>query len=520
MKKIESIFAVRIAKPMCLLLLLAILTGESAAAVVRSVAPQNVDRVAVGRVEANDTRSDKRSAPASVVDYHKLGLEHYESKRYKEAVEAFKQAIRLRPGEARTHYDLGLAYYNLNRYKEAAEAYERSVRLKPDWDEAHYRLGWAYYVLGKRKPSLEQHRILQKLNPELANILHRILKVETPAASKEKVVSRPDGDDRVEAVSLSAVPQNSDAQKPPTPAPGGKPDTSFAVLIANVVSTVNDAPQQPGTASTADIAPAKNDSEPAAAKETPAAATNGEASLTRTYRVGVGDVLDIRVLNTTTKGSSLFTVTAGGLLEYPLAGAPLVVGGMTTEEIAARLTSELRRRAVSENPQVMVSVRDYVSHIVIVNGLVHNTGSRILRREAVPLYVVLAEAQTRPEAGRATITRASGESLTVNLADPAAMNALIYPGDVIAVSERVQQFYYIGGQINSAGQKSFQPGLTLMQAILSAGGVSRPGNNVVELSREGADKRLTTTKYVLKEIKSGKVPDPRLQPGDLIEILQ
>jgi len=42
-------------------------------------------------------------------------------------------------------------------------------------------------------------------------------------------------------------------------------------------------------------------------------------------------------------------------------------------------------------------------------------------------------------------------------------------------------------------------------------------HGLVELSREGSDLRLVTTKFNLKEIKSGKIQDPKLQPGDRIE---
>jgi protein involved in polysaccharide export with SLBB domain len=88
---------------------------------------------------------------------------------------------------------------------------------------------------------------------------------------------------------------------------------------------------------------------------------------------------------------------------------------------------------------------------------------------------------------------------------------------VITVTSRPQEFYYIGGRINFPGQKSFQPGITLLQAILAAGGASKQVNRV-ELSREGAGGKLVTTRYSIKQIKSGAVEDPKLQPGDRIDI--
>lgn len=236
------------------------------------------------------------------------------------------------------------------------------------------------------------------------------------------------------------------------------------------------------------------------------------------YRVGAGDVLDIRLLNANTKESTLFTVMPGGLLEYPLAGEPLQVGGLTTDEIDARLTAKIQ---VYENPQVVVSVRDYMSHNVIVAGLVNEPGTKVLRREAVPLYVLLAEAQPRPEAGRASILRTGGQSFTVDLSDTKATAMLVLPGDVITLSAlppAPPQFLYIGGQVASPGQKDFHAGMTLTQAVLASGGVTRFAGSKVKISRQGADGRLVSTEYNLKQIEAGKIPDPVLQPGDRLEI--
>lgn len=247
------------------------------------------------------------------------------------------------------------------------------------------------------------------------------------------------------------------------------------------------------------------------------AAATEDSALTDIYRVGVGDVLDIRLLNSAANRSTLYSVIEGGLIDFPIAGGPLQVAGLTTKEIQARITSELKRLAVEERTQVAVGVRQYASHTVIITGLVGSPGTKILRREAIPLYVLLAEVQPRLDAGRAAIMRAGAPTQVVDLSDSAALNFIVRPGDVINLTARPQEFYYIGGRISYPGQKTFQPGITLIQAILAAGGLAR--NNVVELSREGSDGRLVSTKFNLKEIKSGNFQDPRLQPGDRIEVL-
>lgn len=245
------------------------------------------------------------------------------------------------------------------------------------------------------------------------------------------------------------------------------------------------------------------------------AASTPELSPTQIYRVGVGDVLDIRLLNSAnSKSSTLFTVVAGGLIDLPIAGGTVSVAGLTPEEIQNIISTELKRRAIIDNAQVSVGVRQYISHSVMVTGLVVNPGTRFLRREMVPLYVVLAESQLRNDGGRVVILRGGTPMQPHDLNDPATLNLTVQSGDVITVTTRPQEFYYIGGRINYPGQKVFQPGITLLQALLAAGGTG----NRVEISREGAEGKLVTIGFTIKQIKSGAVQDPKLQPGDRIEV--
>jgi len=242
-----------------------------------------------------------------------------------------------------------------------------------------------------------------------------------------------------------------------------------------------------------------------------------ERSATEIYRVGVGDVLDIRLLNSANSKSTLFTVAAGGIIDLPIAGGSISVAGLTPDEIQNIISVELKRRAVDEKARVSVGVRQYVSHSVMVTGLVVNPGTRFLRREMVPLYVVLAESQLRNDGGRVVILRDGLPGQPHDLSDPSTLNLTVQSGDVITVTSRPQEFYYIGGRINYPGQKVFQAGITLLQALLAAGGTGKQDNRV-EISREGADGRLVTVAYTIKQIKSGAIQDPKLQPGDRIEV--
>ncbi len=122
------------------------------------------------------------------------------------------------------------------------------------------------------------------------------------------------------------------------------------------------------------------------------------------------------------------------------------------------------------------------------------SGTKILRREALPLYVVLADAQPLPEAGRVSIiSRMTGETVVVELSDPNLTSLLVHPGDVLTLQSAPMLFFYAGGEVNAPGEKPYRRGITLNQAILAAGGVKK--GKKVELARERTKGLLAVTRY-------------------------
>jgi len=100
--------------------------------------------------------------------YDKLGF-------YKDAIEAFKQAIRIDPDDAIAHYNLGVAYSQLGFYKDAVEAFKQAIRIDPDYAKAHYNLGCAYFLIGDRNLALNEYKILKDLDVNIANKLFDLI---------------------------------------------------------------------------------------------------------------------------------------------------------------------------------------------------------------------------------------------------------------------------------------------------------------------------------------------------------
>ena len=108
-----------------------------------------------------------------------LGYAYYNSGKYEEAIESYKQAIRIDPDYATAHYNLGVAYRRWGFSQKSAEKalekavvlYKKFIRNNPDDAMVHYNLGLAYLGLYDRDSAIDQYKILKTLDTEQANKL-------------------------------------------------------------------------------------------------------------------------------------------------------------------------------------------------------------------------------------------------------------------------------------------------------------------------------------------------------------
>ena len=241
---------------------------------------------------------------------------------------------------------------------------------------------------------------------------------------------------------------------------------------------------------------------------------------TEIYRVGVGDVLFVNLKNSAQR-SGYYTVGRDGTIDFPLAGENVVVADQTVSNIEEILASGI---TLYPDPQVEVRVREYGSHKITVTGLVERRGEKNLQREAIPLFVIRAEALVDAKATRVVITRAPLlKAETYDLRDGKTDDVLIYPGNSVEFtvdggSRSVgSAFYFIAGEIVSAGQKELTPGLTLYQSVISSGGAKGDPKKAI-IRRKNEKGVFAISEHNLRAIKDGKAADPALWPGDVVEI--
>jgi polysaccharide biosynthesis/export protein len=237
-------------------------------------------------------------------------------------------------------------------------------------------------------------------------------------------------------------------------------------------------------------APAVPAAVPPASPGAPAAATTaGTTTRAPEYTLGVQDSVKVTVFDEP-QLSGTYRVDGDGAFAYPFLGVRIAAAGRTLREVEAEITKRLVDGYV-RRPQVMMEVEQYRSRYVFVVGEVRSP-SKVALTGQMTLIEALAQAgYLTPNAGsEVVITRSSAAAAAdaapsspeartqrVRLTDVLAgrTTVVLQEGDTISVA-RAERFF-VGGQVKSPGQFTWEPGLTIGQAILLAGGVSEKGSN-------------------------------------------
>lgn len=218
-----------------------------------------------------------------------------------------------------------------------------------------------------------------------------------------------------------------------------------------------------------------------------ALAVSGEVDL-----IGPGDVLQISVYEV---GASLFGSRSAAIGFASAAGTgeplpPVAVGrdggimvpwvgrvtaaGKTPDQLALELSGAYRRS--SENPQVMVTIRENVSNTVVVQGAVRKPGRvpLTLARERVLDAIAIAGGSETPTVDSiVTVTRGdkSVEQPLSSIDAGSSDDVALLPQDRVALTPRPQTFTVLGATGKVAEIPFQNPRVSLVEAIGRSGGL-------------------------------------------------
>jgi len=233
----------------------------------------------------------------------------------------------------------------------------------------------------------------------------------------------------------------------------------------------------------------------------------------------IGDNLSIHLFSDP-KYVPVVRINNDGTVLLPLIGIVHLEGLSVTQ--AERLIAEkLESDGMYRNPQVTLQITEGPNAVVTVVGEVHAVVPVVGTRHL--LDVLSAAGGLPPSASHViTINRPGvAKPLVVDLGTDPLLSSLgnipVFPGDTIVVS-RIGIVYMLGSftsQLGTIPLNAYTP-LTLTEATALAGGVKWEGRFTdLRIIRTVGDHR-TVAVYDIKKVLDGKVPDPILQPNDIV----
>src|SRR5256714_1359400 len=125
-----------------------------------------------------------RKAAGLVDEAEKLA----EDKKYPEAIETYKIAIRLDPNYAPAFGGLGDAYFNSGNSEQALAAYKEQVRLAPNDADVQYDLGYFFNAMGRHGEAFAPLVKATALDPSFAEAFYGIGYAYSRGADFEKSI--------------------------------------------------------------------------------------------------------------------------------------------------------------------------------------------------------------------------------------------------------------------------------------------------------------------------------------------
>ena len=97
--------------------------------------------------------------------HNNLGTFLLRAGRFEEAMEQFRQVVRIYPRLAEAHNNWGNALLQLGRGPEAIEQYQAAIRINPNYGSPHYNLAVALARAGRIPEAIAQYEALLAINP-------------------------------------------------------------------------------------------------------------------------------------------------------------------------------------------------------------------------------------------------------------------------------------------------------------------------------------------------------------------
>jgi polysaccharide export outer membrane protein len=253
------------------------------------------------------------------------------------------------------------------------------------------------------------------------------------------------------------------------------------------------------------------------------------------YRIGPGDVLDIRVFNRANISRDAVRVEGNGKIRMPLIEEEIMAGCKTEGELARDIANRYLR--FYRNPQVDVFIKEYHSKQVAIIGAV-NDQARFQLSRRVRLLELLTYAKGPSSRAGQTINivhsspslpceQGDSESadmgfssykLSETLAGDPKANPYLSAGDIVTLPE-AEQIYVVGNVFTPLTIPLKEP-MTLSRAIAMAGGLRQDSKkDKVRIVRQEPGSSVRKEIIVdLSAIEKKSAADVDLHANDIVDV--
>jgi len=269
------------------------------------------------------------------------------------------------------------------------------------------------------------------------------------------------------------------------------------------------------------------------------AAVNAATSVTKTsdddrYRIGPGDVLDIRVYNRPNISREGVRVEGNGMFRMPLLESEVQAACKTEGELAKELSTKYAK--YYKNLQVDVFIKEYHSKQVAIIGAV-NEQSRFELQRRVRLLELLTYARgpsakagqtinivhsTAPslcrQASDDEIAAFSSYKLSDTMVGDPKSNPYIEAGDIVTLPDADQ--VYVVGNVYTPLTIPLKEPITLSRAVAMAGGAKQDTKkDKIRIVRQEPGSMAKKEMIVdLSAIEKKQADDVALMPNDIIDV--
>jgi polysaccharide export outer membrane protein len=239
------------------------------------------------------------------------------------------------------------------------------------------------------------------------------------------------------------------------------------------------------------------------------------------YIIGEGDALRVSVWGVNDLSLSV-RVRPDGVITIPALGEVLAAG-LAPVELQESLSEKMKR--IVKNPVVTVIVEEiHNNKIYVFGGGVKPGVYNLDRRTSLLQLLCLIEEFNNPDLTKAYVMR-KGKRVKEHfyglfIKGEVEGDILLKPDDVIFIPALGDKNVYVVGAVNTPRFVEYREGLTVMEAILEAGGFNRfAKENKTVIFRKNGSRKVAISVKLKDLVNDGDLrQNMELEPGDYIVV--